>query len=433
MTRGLFPWPPVCISDTGRNALFSREWPGHVTVADGAQVDSFGRLRVSNPTFLFDAQMTYGLQPLLYEQIISGDTGYSVNYDATNRMAEFEFASTTNGVSRIQSYAWPPYQPGRSHLALITFKIGPVVTGVRKFVGLGDTGTGILLEQDGSTVQLKLNTSTSLGSTTVAQSSWSLDPMNGTGPSGITLDLTRVQILVIDYQALYVGRVRVGFDIGGNVHYVHEFDHANVASVPYVPIASLPVAAGMYGDASPRTAKMNLVCASVMSEGGQPDAYGFPFSADSLAVTADTGGIHALSIQPKTTFGGIENRSTFILDSINVLNSGSQPIRVDLLIGQALAGDTGALDFEDANTTYSAFEYNNEAALSGPPAIVADSFYVTSTNQTKGTVSRTFSQRYPITLNAAGAVRVNGRLSVRVTTFSATSACRVSAGWIEVR
>ena len=31
--------------------------------------DAFGRLRVSSPEYVFDAQLTYDLQPLLFEQI----------------------------------------------------------------------------------------------------------------------------------------------------------------------------------------------------------------------------------------------------------------------------------------------------------------------------------------------------------------------------
>lgn len=40
--------------------------------ADTASIDSFSRLRTSNPAFVFDSQFTFDLQPLLFERIVTG-------------------------------------------------------------------------------------------------------------------------------------------------------------------------------------------------------------------------------------------------------------------------------------------------------------------------------------------------------------------------
>jgi hypothetical protein len=52
----------------------------------------------------------------------------------------------------------------------------------------------------------------------VDQSSWNGDKLDGTGPSGLTLDLTKPQILWMDFEWLGVGNVRCGFVINGQVH-----------------------------------------------------------------------------------------------------------------------------------------------------------------------------------------------------------------------
>jgi hypothetical protein len=46
--------------------------------------------------------------------------------------------------------------------------------------------------------------------------------MDGTGRSGITLDVTKTQIFIVDLEWLGVGRVRLGFVIDGKIYYCHE-------------------------------------------------------------------------------------------------------------------------------------------------------------------------------------------------------------------
>jgi hypothetical protein len=59
-----------------------------------------------------------------------------------------------------------------------------------------------------------------------------------------------MQILVIGMQALYVGRVIVGFDIGGELIPVHQFLCANEEAFPYIAQASLPVRYEVKNEAS---------------------------------------------------------------------------------------------------------------------------------------------------------------------------------------
>lgn len=94
------------------NRFGSSERPNQIQIADGANLDSFSRLRASNPTGIFDCQFTYDLQPLVFEQITNG-SGATIAHDATNREAVMTFASTpTGGKSYVQSYEYHRYQPG---------------------------------------------------------------------------------------------------------------------------------------------------------------------------------------------------------------------------------------------------------------------------------------------------------------------------------
>jgi len=70
--------------------------------------------------------------------------------------------------------------------------------------------------------------------TRVPQSAWA-DPLDGTGPSGYTLDLTRMQMWYIDYSWYGAGFARFGLrTTKGNIAYVHQFTNNNVQYEAYM-------------------------------------------------------------------------------------------------------------------------------------------------------------------------------------------------------
>jgi hypothetical protein len=404
--------------------------PG-VTITDSANLDAFSRLRVSNPLILHNSQFTYDLAPVIYEPITNG-TGATVTFDSTNRCALLTFASTpTGGKAYMQSFEYLPYQPGRSQLIFITFNMLGGIANTLKFAGYSDGTNGIEFQLNGTTKQFVIYSGTSAGNETVTQSSWNIDPLDGTGASGITLDVTKTQILVIDIQALYVGRVRVGFDIGGQVIYAHEFLHANTFIYPYAQTVNLPVRCGMTCTGTVSTT-MNFICSAVISEGGSEDinVYGYTFQQDSGVVSIGTGGTHMLSLRPRTTFNSITNRSRVAFIDVEIYNAGNQAVQWQLCIGQAITGTT---TYNNVNTNYSSSEYNVLGTLSGSPVIVIDGGYVASGGSVKTVTNTAIISRYPITLDAAGLHRAMGTLTLKATSLSGSQNCYGSIKFREIR
>lgn len=395
----------------------------------GFNLDAFSRLRVSSPTYVYDSQFTYDLLSLQWEPI-TAETDASVAHDATNRCALMTFSSTpTGGKAYLQSYDWFRYQPGRSQMVFVTFNFIETAANCLKFVGYSDGNNGIELQLSGSTLQIVRYSDTGAGDSTITQANWNLDTLNGSGASGITLDVTKAQILVIDFQWLGVGRVRVGFDIDGAIYWAHEFLHANSVSVPYMQSANLPVRVGMTCTDTVSTT-MRLVCVSVMSEGGQEDVGGFTFSAEGTVSAGSGSRTHILSVRPKTTFNSIANHIKLVLDSIDIVVTGTFPVLWELCIGQAISGTT---TFNDVNATYSAFEYNTAGTISGSPAIVLASGYTGGSATNDIAINRTISLKYPITLDQAGAVRALGTLTLIITGIGGASATRAIFNWREIR
>lgn len=396
--------------------------------------DAFGRLPVANPTTLFDAQFTYDLQPLLYEEVKSG-SGADVTHDSTNRRAAITFSSTPTGnVCYLQSYEHFRYQPGKAQQIFITFTMGTAVANTRCFAGYydptADSGFFFSQELDG-TLNFNIATNTSAGGQIAVQSSWNLDKLNGTGTSGVTLDITKTQILVIDFQALYVGRVRFGFDIDGLIIWCHEFLNANVQVYPYIDTANLPISVGMVSNGGTVTRTMYFNCCSVISNGGIDETVGYEFATPDTSATASNGAdTHLISIRPKTTFNSITNRVKFASLEIDLLVTGNSPVHWRLVLGQ---GFSVAPTYSDINATYSAFQYGTGGTLSGSPAIVIDSGYVPASASTKGTGNMNLTDRYPITLDYNGAVRSLGTLTLLVQGVGANSAVRAVLKHKEIR
>jgi hypothetical protein len=391
--------------------------------------DAFGRMRTSSPNSLFDAQLTYDLQPLLFEQITNG-TGASISHDSTNRRANMAFSSTaTGGKAYMQSYEHFRYRAGHSQLAYVTFNFIGGVTNVLKFAGYSDGSNGVEFQLSGTTKQFTLYSDTTKGDETVAQSSWNLDKLDGTGASGLTLNIANTQILVIDLQALYIGRVRCGFDIGGVVVWAHQFTHANEEANPYVQSANLPIRCGMTCTGTVTTT-MNFICCTVQTENGESAKEGFHFSQDASVTAASGAKTHLVSIQPKTTFNSITNRSKIIIDSIDIIVTGTRPVHYDVCIGDVLTGTT---TFNDVNTTYSATQYNTAGTTSGSPSIIMYSGHIPASASTRGSISENVQIKYPITLDAAGAARALGRVTVLVTGLGGTSDVEGVINWTEIR
>jgi hypothetical protein len=77
--------------------------------------------------------------------------------------------------------------------------------------------------------------------TRTPQEEFSIDKLDGTGPTGYNIDLTKIQMAYIDYSWYGAGKIRYGFKTrGGEVQYVHEFIHNNFKLESYFRSGNLP-------------------------------------------------------------------------------------------------------------------------------------------------------------------------------------------------
>ncbi len=229
---------PTNVAITGQPISVTTD-PGTGTKSAG--VDAFGRLRVSNPLTLFDSSHRYRDNNLWSTSTASGGTA---TFNANEGLVDLVVGTTSGSKVYRETTKVFSYQPGKSLLVMTTFVLNSAKNNLRQRVGYYGTDNGIYLELGGvggnilSFVE-RSSVSGTPTETKIAQSSWNVDKMDGTGPSGYTLNIAKAQILWMDIEWLGLGTVRLGFVIDGKFILCHQFHHSNLITSTYITTASL--------------------------------------------------------------------------------------------------------------------------------------------------------------------------------------------------
>ena len=247
-----------------------------VSFADNATIDAFGRLRASAPYTLFDSAHRYQDNG---NWATSNTSGNSTFGHATNQsLIELSVTTANNAEVIRETNRVFAYQPGKSLLIMNTFAMEPPKANLRQRVGYCSADNGIFFENDGNTTYfvLRSNTSSVVTETRVAQQNWNVDKFDGTGYSTQgtgaehgSLNISKTNILWMDFEWLGVGDVRVGFFVDGKPVIAHTFHNDNIHSTTYMTTACLPLRfeiENLSTTSSSSTAKQ--ICNSVMSEAG---------------------------------------------------------------------------------------------------------------------------------------------------------------------
>jgi hypothetical protein len=293
---------------------------------DTPSVDAFSRLRVSNPYTIFDSKQLHDKQPLFWDEVLGGNaTSTHLPADARTRIAVT--ANAADYAIR-QTKMRFNYQPGKSSAVFFTF-FNEHVDGLIKRCGLFDgTGTNNLTPNNGIFFETNAGISWNIaknGTVTerVLQPDWNVDTLDGSGdadnPSGLCLCSTATQIGFIDFEWLGVGRVRVGFVIGGLIVYTHYFNHANVDgySSVYMSTPNLPLRYDIQSDGV-ASGFIDHICTSVMAEGGRED--------NGIIRYASTAGTHVDANVENTIYAimGIRLKADYNDISVKILSAALQ-------------------------------------------------------------------------------------------------------------
>jgi hypothetical protein len=260
---------PISGSITILNPVSTVNVTGSVaTNFNPTQVDAFNRLRVSNPLTLFDSSHRFK-DNNLWSTLSAG--GGSVAFNLTQGLMDLNVTNTAGASALRETTKVFAYQPGKSLLVMNTFVMGASATGLVQRVGYFGNENGIYFQMEDDAISFveRSIVTGSLVNTLTPRSNWNGDKLDGTGPSGITLDITKAQIMWMDIEWLGVGTVRAGFIINGQFITCHSFHHANIINSTYITTASLPLRYEIFNKSATAGSKtLKQICSTVISEGG---------------------------------------------------------------------------------------------------------------------------------------------------------------------
>lgn len=389
-------------------------------------IDAFGRVRVSNPATLFESQFTYDdYEGLKWEHIETG--GGTITHSSTNRSMTLAIASGTSDAAIMQTRKRMRYEPGKSQRIFITGNFNGGTADVFKRIGYFDDNNGMFFEMNGTTCRVVVRKNAS--DTATAQSSWNCDTMDGDddtdNPSGITLDFTKIQIFVIQFEALYAGTVEFGVFVDGLYYAIHKEHSANTLADTYIQDANLPVRYELTKNSVATTEDMEAICCTVMSEGGVIDALGVPFSARRTSVVSiNSSGRPAISIRPKSTFNSITNTGYIVPQSLSVY-ADTKPIGLVVVAGGTLTGAS----FSSVNADSIVEADQSATAISG--GVEMASAYVEKT----ASIS-ILDLDFPLYLDEGGShptTPYTDVLTVFLQSTGAATNCLAAINWKEVR
>jgi hypothetical protein len=373
--------------------------PAYVAIG-GTNTDAFGRLRVSQPYTLFDSSNRYAVDNQFDTSTVTGGSITFLPNEAAVRMD----VTTASGAEVVrQTYRSMLYQPGKGLLVLATFVMNAAKTNLRQRVGYFGTQNGLYFELNNTTKAFVMRTYVggSVDNTTrrVEQSSWNGDKLDGTGASGLTLDLTKPQILWFDFEWLGVGNVRCGFIINGQYIVCHTYQTANVYGTSvYMTTAILPIRYEITNTAATADASyLKQICSSVMSEGGLE-----PASIDHCAIrTTSLTGVGTtllplVSIRLASTALG----AIVLPSAVKVIPTSADNFEIQLVKNATLTGASYSTVASDANVEFDV----SSTAMSGGTIVQID--YAASSNQ--GTTAlnpiAAFNWDYQLGASLAGVV-----------------------------
>lgn len=390
--------------------------------------DLYGRLRVSNLTAIVYSNFSYNDEPYLIDNIVAG-AGARSGPTANEALISMTTGTASGDKSDRFTRRYYRYQAARTHFLSQSMLVGTTHANCRKRWGLFNVDNGIFWEVTGTTVKcvVRSRTSGTIVDTAVNQSSWNLDKLDGTGTSGLTLDLTKFNVFIVDYTWHGSGVVKFGILNGAGITYVHQFTYSNNLTSTFTGSMWLPVrwtidnTGVTSGTQTMRQGSFNYSVEQI-----EANENGWEFSADNgttVKNATNAAYLPILAIRPKALFNTFTNRAVVIPIDFNISPQNLATYRIIInptLVGASwVSADTGSCTEYDV----SAISYTGGRILRSGYAADSRSNSVTESGTN-------FSENLALVLSEAAST--GDILLIAVRGLNITTATTASISWKEI-
>lgn len=383
-------------------------------------IDAATRLRVSTPLTIFEHNNQYGTVPFKWDTLTVG-TGYITdNVSGSTTLSTGGGAVNASAIRATRMYLH--YQAGKSFYVGLTVNFGVGTTNVSKKAGFYDANNGVYFEQNGS--QMNIGVISGGNTATIPQSSWNIDPVDGSGPSGLTFNPNATNNFRFDFYGSL--GIRFYIYINGRCTLVHKLENASVPtpSVASPQTQNLTLRAEVTNLATVASETTMLAYnANAMSEGANEQVAQYSWAAGNGASTKQvtTTRRPIFSIRADTTGIGrtIRNYGQIIPYSVDMYLDAS--IYYELVINGTLTGAS----FSALNTNSLADIDTAATAITGGTTVIAGPLGASSKSSLTNDVSNLFPLVYSSLKNT------QDTLSIVCTAFGGTANCSAAVSWLE--
>ena len=298
----------------------------------GGPISSFGEVKTITPEPQIELSYKYGINKYLLNTEITGNASITTE-DAQAKM----IVQNTGDKVVLTSKKFAKYYAGQGINARFGWVSEDITSGVRELVGYGTENDGVFIGSDGTEFATFRKKDGVL--VTEPRSVFSVDKLDGTGPSGVTIDITKGNVYQIQFQwhgygilKFYVQKPRTGKFL-----LFHVMEYTNLFSTVSVTNPVFPFYASIENITNNTTQTMKLGGCAIFNEGVikplGPRHFKF-FTKDNLDKNIET---HIVSFRNRTSINGINNASQFFLTFINFYHDNRRAARITFYKDSVLA------------------------------------------------------------------------------------------------
>lgn len=392
---------------------------------DTVQHTSKNRRKISSYEIISFNTFQHGDDPEIWDTAITGSS--IALFDPYMGMMNLQVGGNTGDQVIRQTRRVVRYIPGRSNEISMAVKFTTPTTGVRRRFGVFDEFNGAFFEDGGDGnyyVVCRRNSSSGVIETKIPRFNWNIDKLDGTGPTGIVADPTKMQLMVIEYEWYGTGQVEFKFIIDNNAIAIHRFNHANISETAWSSTPFLPVRA------------------EITNFGGVPGPHSFYVGSTSVLAEGDVGpiGIEYNVASPITGKSAGQSNNFVPVISIRMQSDKLDSCIIPVDFQAATLDNTGlfyriVLNSVLTNAVWNPVGNNSFceydiAATAQTNGKLLKSGYISPTSQ--GTVYK-FTEKILNQLGRKNMGTVSDVLTIEVATVNSNKSVFGTLNWVEVR
>lgn len=338
----------VSYDDPYNGQLVDERGAAYMRFSEGSpQLDSFGRLRVSNTTTLGNYVFNFNRLSVRFSDL-SVAPGL-IDHSTQQGCVILQSDGTVGADAVYQSNVYHYYKPGTSQLIRCTLACSDSgKTNITRRWGYYSSNDGVFFELEDDVLYVVIRSSVSgvVTETKVPQSEWNVDRVDGGkdvfNKSYVSLDVSKINLYWIDMQ--WNGRIRMGIDLNGGRIVCHEFFDANSSPLSTLRQPNLPFRVEQLDGGAGSTSEMRVWAAGVHNESlidFHESSVHITHNIDDVTVSgADT---LVASIRPELSFFTINNTNVLLLDKMSVssFDASGNPVPVKIEIMHVIFPGTG--------------------------------------------------------------------------------------------